>query len=161
MIIIKSEIILKGVKGKDISDFLINCTDKDYQNWWSGTHLSYHTIKQQHLKYIGNIIFCDEYIGKYRFISKGLIIKYIAGKEIIWQMLRIIKLPVWLTIRFEDISEGVKITHTIAAGYKRIGRILDVIFKMYLSNAFKKEMKKHFYIEFNKLRDILYHRHIV
>ena len=39
MITIKTEIFVDGILGKEITDFLLNCNDENYQKWWNGTHI--------------------------------------------------------------------------------------------------------------------------
>ena len=46
MLMLKTEILTKGFSGKEITDFLLNCTDEDYQEWWNGTHFELHTLKR-------------------------------------------------------------------------------------------------------------------
>ncbi len=77
------------------------------------------------------------------------------GKKLIWQMKKLIRLPIWLVLEFEDDKEGVEITHTIKAGWEGIGRIFDSIFKIYFSDEFTKMMDEHAKIEFPKLGILL------
>jgi hypothetical protein len=43
MIELKTDVQLKGVAAKAVADFLLHCTDHDYQHWWPGTHLAWRT----------------------------------------------------------------------------------------------------------------------
>ncbi len=151
---IRTEIELIGLKANKICDFLINCTDDSYQRWWPGTHLVYHTIKFNP-QIVGNIVVFDEYIGKYRFKSKGIITKYVPEREIILQIEKIIRLPIWLQITFTDTIQGVKINHSIHAGFKGMGKMFDFIFRLFLSKEFEKEMDNHAKYEFEKLRNVI------
>lgn len=154
MIVIQTIIHVKGIKGKEITDFLLNCNDNDYQKWWKGTHLELHILKE-YPNHIGDLVFMDEYIGKYRIKMKGNVINAIPGQLIIWQVKKIIKLPIILTLELTDNNEGVLISHTIKAGFKGILKVFDFIFRFYLPKGFEKAMDEHVAIEFPKLRDLL------
>ena len=154
MITMKTEVNVKGISGKDVSDFLLNCTDEDYQRWWNGTHLSFHTIKR-YPNNLGNLVYFDEYVGRYRLKFNGVVTEIVPGKKLVWQMIKIVKLPGWLILEFEDSSDGVRIIHTLTVGFRGIGRIFDPILRMYFSDEFEKEMDKHAQIEFHKLAEIL------
>lgn len=154
MITITSEIDVKGISGKAISDFLLNCADEDYQRWWKGVHLLFHTVKR-YPDNIGNLVYFDEYVGKYRLKCHGVITEILPDKKIVWRMKKFVKLPAWLAISFEDNEEGVKIIHVLTAGYKGIGSLLDPILRLFLSKKFEKEMDEHAQAEFVMLRDML------
>lgn len=34
MIVMKTKVKVKGVTGKAICEFKLNCTDEEYQRWW-------------------------------------------------------------------------------------------------------------------------------
>ncbi len=154
MIKFKTEINVKHTSGKAISEYFLNCTDEDYQKWWEGTHLSFHTI-ERHPNNLGNLVIFDEYIGgrRLKFIAK--VIEIIPGRKLVWQMKKVISLPGWLTLEFEDTDDGVKITHILGAGLEGIGKIFDPLLKIYFSKNFEKEMEYHAQIEFQKLAKIL------
>ncbi len=46
MLVFKTEVLVEGINGEEITDFMLNCTDEKYQTWWKGTHFRFHTIKQ-------------------------------------------------------------------------------------------------------------------
>ena len=154
MIKFKTEINVKHTSGKAISEYFLNCTDEDYQKWWEGTHLSFHTI-ERHPNNLGNLVIFDEYIGgrRLKFIAK--VIEIIPGRKLVWQMKKVISLPGWLTLEFEDTDDGVKITHILGAGLEGIGKIFDPLLKITFSKKFDKEMEYHAQIEFQKLAKIL------
>ncbi|MDQ1329892.1 MAG: hypothetical protein QG578_154 [Thermodesulfobacteriota bacterium] len=154
MITMMTKVNVKGITGKSISEFLLNCTDKEYQRWWKGVHLSFNTIKR-YPDNIGNLVYFDELVGKHRLKFKGQITEIIPGKKLVWQMKKFVNLPGWLTLVFEDSNNGVEITHTITIGFNGAGRILDPLLKAYFSDDFEKEMNEHAQIEFHKLANIL------
>ncbi|MBL8157311.1 MAG: hypothetical protein JNM70_24275 [Anaerolineae bacterium] len=137
-----------------IFNFLINPNDSAYQKWWPGTHLAHHNLRQSP-RHVGNVVYMDEYVGKRRIRMTGIVTEAEPGKKITWQLQKIIRLPVSLHLELEDDSRGVAITHTIRAGFGGIGRILDVLLRLYFSETFAKAMDEHAHIEFPKLGELL------
>jgi hypothetical protein len=78
------------------------------------------------------------------------------GGKITWQFKTLVKLPAWLSLELEDDDRGVTITHTVRAGFEGIGRILDPIFRIYLSEKFARAMDDHVRAEFPKLETLLH-----
>lgn len=154
MIVMKTKTSVKGISGKDVSEFMLNCTDDDYQKWWAGTHLAFHTIKR-FPNNLGNLVYFDEYIGRHRLRLNGVVTGIVPGEKLEWQMKKIISLPAWLTLNFVDNKDGVTITHTMSVGFKGLGRIIDPILSRYFSKSFEKEVEEHVQIEFHKLAEIL------
>lgn len=154
MITIQSKIHVERISGMEIFNFLINPTDSAYQRWWPGTHLAFHNLRYSP-RNVGNIVYMDEYVGKRRVKMTGIVTEAEPGKKIVWQLRKIIRLPIWLSLELEDDREGVAITHTIKAGFEGVGRILDVIFRVYLPDEFGKTMDEHAKTEFPKLGELL------
>lgn len=154
MIEIKTEVQLTGVTGKAIAAFLLHCSDSEYQKWWPGTHLTWHT-KKQFPNTIGNVIYFDEYVGEQRLKFEAVLVRHIPAKELIWQMKKFVRLPVWLIIRFEDNEQGTILIHTLKAGLPGIGRLLDCLLKLFFTKQFERDLDEHVHIEFTKLAAIL------
>lgn len=154
MITIQSKIHVARIGGMEIFNFFINPSDREYQKWWTGTHLEFHNLRQSP-RNIDNIVYMDEYIGKRRVKMTAIVIEAKPGKKITWQFKKIIRLPVWMCLELEDGNEGVAITHTMRAGFEGTGSILDIILRVYLSDAFAKAMDEHAKTEFPKLGDML------
>ena len=154
MITIQSNIHVDRISGMEIFNFLINPTDREYQRWWPGTHIELHNIKHG-ANNIGNIVYMDEFIGEHRVKMTGIVIEAEPGKKIMWRLKKFVRLPIWLSLEFEDDHGGVAITHTIRAGFAGIGRIFDVLLRFYFSDEFGKAMDKHVKTEFPKLREML------
>lgn len=154
MIALRTEVEVAGISGRSVSDFMLNCTDADYQNWWPGTHLAFHTTRR-FPNGLGNLVYFDEYVGRRRLKFEGVVVKSIPGKEIVWQMKKVVRWPAWLALEFEDSDEGVVIAHTIKAGFGGIGRLLDPLLRLFLTRSFEQDLKEHARIEFTKLSRIL------
>lgn len=150
MITIKTDVNVIGISAQDVCNFMLNCTDQAYQDWWKGTHLAFHTIKRFPNE-IGNLVYFDEYVGKRRLKFEAVVARFLPGKEIVWQMKKAILLPAWLILEFEDRDRGIRISHTLQAGFSGAGKIFDPLIRIYLSKEFEKELNKHAHIEFTKL----------
>lgn len=154
MITMKTKVNVKGITGKAISEFMLNCTDEDYQRWWKGVHLAFHTIRR-YPNDVGNLVYFDEFVGNHRLRFKAEVVEIIPDKKIVWQMKKGVKLPGWLILVFEDRDGGVEINHTLAIGFNGVGSILDPLLKVYFSDDFEKKQSEHAHIEFHKLASLL------
>lgn len=154
MITLKTIVNVKGITSKDIYDFMLNCTDADYQKWWKGTHLICHTVK----KYpgdIGNLVYADEFVGKYRFKGYVVITGLVPYSEMVYQIKKFVKLPAWFKMQFEDLDDGINIVHIVEAGFNGIGKIFDPIFRLFLNEDFENHLNAHAHEEFPKLAEML------
>ena len=154
MLFMQTIIEVKGLSAKEITDFLLNCNDDNYRQWWRDVHLEFHQLKSSP-GHIGDLVYMDEHIGKFRMTAKARVTKLIPGKLIVWQVTRIIRMPIVLTLKLEDTVDGVIISHTIEAGFRRMGKLFDFILRFYMPRGFEDEMDKHVKTEFPKLRDLL------
>jgi hypothetical protein len=161
MLVSRTEVNVSGVHGAKISDFMINCTDEKYQDWWPGYHLAFHTLKR-YPDEIGNLVYFDEYVAKRRLKFHARVNEYVPGKRIIWQLRFWASLPVWLSLEFQDHPEGVTVYHTFTIGFRGIGKILDPLLRISFSQDFQHELEEHARVEFKLLAEKLssteYHR---
>jgi hypothetical protein len=155
MITIRSKVQIAGLKGEEVTDFLLNPSDAAYQEWWRGTHLRLHPISGSGAN-PGDMVYMDEFIGARRVRMTGVVIESVRGRKIVWQLARLIRFPVWLTRELADADEGVTVTHTIVAGFTGVGRIFDPILRLYFSPEFATAMDNHVKAEFPKLRELLH-----
>jgi len=154
MVVLQTRVAVQGITGRHVTDFFINCADADYQRWWEGTHLQFHTINRA-ADVIGSLVYFDEYVGRHRLKFKGRITEYAAGKRIEYRMAKGLSLPAWLVLEFQDSPGGVDIVHTVRAGYQGVGRILDPLIRLYLSDDFERALNEHADAEFSRLGDHL------
>jgi hypothetical protein len=154
MITIQSRINVDGISGVEIFDFLINPTDYAYQNWWPGTHLVFHNLRRTP-NHVGDVVYMDEWVGKYRLQVSVVAVEVEPGRKIVWQMRKGMHLPIWLTLELNDHATGVALVHTIHIGFKGLGTVLDPLFRIYFSSEFARAMDEHAQIEFPRLRDML------
>jgi hypothetical protein len=151
---IQSKVYVEGLTGREVTDFLIDCDDAAYQAWWPGTHLASHTVKRVPGD-VGNVVYMDEYVGKYRIKMSAVVTEFEPGKRFACRMKKGILLPGWLYLDFVDDDEGVAITHTLEIGYPGAGKILDPLLRLRFSAQFEREMDEHARTEFPKLGELL------
>lgn len=154
MIKMRTRVKVKGISGAEISAFMLNCTDADYQRWWPGTHLAFHTI-QRRPGDLGNLVMFDEIVGGRRLRFSAVLTEVVPGRKLTWQMKKLVRLPGWLSLDFEDTADGVEITHVLSAGFHGIGRILDPLLRIFLPPSFEAALEEHARTEFQMLAGIL------
>jgi hypothetical protein len=154
MITIESRLHVPGLRASEVLDFLLNCTDEEYRAWWPGTHLHLHALARRP-DHIGSTYYMDEFVGRYRLRMTAVVCALEPGKRIVWQLKRGITLPAWLTLDLADDAAGVVITHTVEAGYRGLGRLLDRVLRLYLSRNFERALDEHVRTEFPMLRNLL------
>ena len=158
MLTLQTEIRVDGIMGMEIFDFLANPDDESYRAWWPGTHLQLHIRERGGDDHVGDVIYMDEYVGKRRLRMSAIVTEAVPGKKLVWRLKRGIKLPARLYLELADYDGGVAITHTIRAGFRGPGRVLDPALKLFLSAGFARDMDDHARTEFPRLRDLLRER---
>jgi uncharacterized protein YndB with AHSA1/START domain len=121
MITVQSKTSVEGVTGRQLTDFLLYCSDEEYRRWWPGTHLHLRTLRRRPGG-VGNVVYIDEKIGDVQLRATGVVIEAVPGKRIVWQLRAVVRLPVRLALDFQDDATGVHINHTICAGLPGLGR---------------------------------------
>ena len=156
MLSIKTVVDVHGTTPRAILEFMLNCTDEDYQRWWPEEHLVFHTLKR-YPGDIGNLVYFDEYVGKRRIKFRGIVTEVVPGARVVWQMKIGVKVPVWLILECVDILEGVRVIHSLNAGFSGVGKVLDPFLRIHLSRNFEKDLELHAKTEFPKLAALLAH----
>ncbi len=154
MLTIQTKVRVPNITRAELMHFLLHCTDREYQAWWQGTHFEFHTLKR-YPGDLGNLIYMDEFVGKKRVKMLANVTEVIPSRRIVWQMKKIVRLPVWLIIEFADDANGVLLTHSLQAGFKGFGRILDPLWRIYFTDEFRRDMDEHATLEFPKLGEML------
>lgn len=154
MISIQSKVRVAGVSGADLIDFMLNCTDQQYQAWWPGVHLAFHTVTRRPGD-VGNVVYMDEYVGPRRIKMRGVVSEVVAGKKIEWQFKQIVRLPARLILEADDDNGDVMLTHTLQVGFKGMGSILDPLLRLYFTDEFARAMDEHAQTEFPMLGAML------
>jgi hypothetical protein len=148
------EVDLIGLKSQSVYNFMLICTDERYQSWWPGVHLAFHTIKH-YPGNIGNLVYFDEYIGQQRIKFTAKIKELIPGSKLVYQLRFLVNLPAWMVLEFQDLPDGMKITHIFMLGYSGFGRVFDPLFRLFFSKNFQRDLEEHAETEFKLLAKIL------
>ena len=150
MITIQSRVHVPGISGSQLLEFMLNCTDDKYHAWWPGTHLALHTVEGRPGK-VGSVIYMDEYVGRRRLRMKAVITEILPGKKVVWQFKQGIRLPARLILETAGEGGGILLTHTLEAGFRGLGRLLDPLLRLYLTPEFERAMDEHAQTEFPML----------
>ena len=153
MISLNTTIHVSGITARAITEFLVNCDDAQYQAWWPGVHLHFHSVRRFPGD-VGNVVYMDEYVGRFRIKGRAVVTSAIPGREIVCQAKYGLRLPVRILLRLQDDPDGVTISHTIEAGFRGIGRVLDPMFRLWFTPEFREAMDAHVRTEFPRLRDL-------
>jgi hypothetical protein len=153
MLTLQTKIRVDGIAGAEIFDFLANPDDESYRAWWPGVHLELHAVERDD-DHVGDVLYMDEYVGKRRLRVSAIVTEAVRGKRLVWQFRRGVKLPAHLELEFSDHEGAVEITHTVRAGFRGAGRVLDPVLKVLLSRAFANDLDEHVRTEFPLLRDL-------
>ena len=154
MLTLQTKLRVDGITGKQIFDCLADPNDQAYQQWWPGTHIQLHPLKRSE-DHLGDVIYMDEYIGERRLRMEGIVVEAVPEHKLVWQLRKLITLPVSVSLELTDDASGVAITHTIEAGFKGPGRLVDPLFRLYFSRKFAAALDDHVKTEFPLLRDRL------
>jgi hypothetical protein len=154
MLTLQTRTAVDGVTAAQIFDFLAEPDDESYQEWWPGTHLQLHLVERGD-NHVGDVIYMDEYVGKRRLRMTAVVTEAIAGRRLVWQLRKGIKLPARLSLELEDREGGVQVTHTVRGGFRGAGRLLDPLLKVFMTARFARDLDEHVRTEFPLLRDLL------
>ena len=152
MIELVTKIHVPRLRGREITDFLSDCDDAAYQQWWPGTHLRFHTVSGRGGS-VGSHVFMEELVGTRRIKSTGEVVEFVPGKRVVVQMRHLVRLPVRLVIDLSDERDGVTITHVLRVGYEGVGGIFDPLLRLWFTDALQQAMDDHVRTEFPLLRD--------
>ncbi|MFX5370373.1 hypothetical protein ABTD31_19580, partial [Acinetobacter baumannii] len=72
----------------------------------------------------------------------------VPGKAITWQFIKGVRLPGKLTLRLEDQAEGVALSHVVEVGFRGAGRVIDAVFRFWLTREFANALDEHVRTEF-------------
>ena len=154
MITLQTKIQVDRITATEIFDFLADPDDESYRAWWPGTHLQLHTVDRGD-EHVGDVLYMDEYIGKRRLRMSAVVTEAVPGRELGWQLRKGIKLPARFSLELKDHEGGVEITHTVRAGFRGVGKALDPLLMVVMSEGFARDLDDHVRTEFPLLRDLL------
>jgi uncharacterized protein YndB with AHSA1/START domain len=154
MLAIESRVDVAGLTGRDVTGFMLACTDEQYQRWWPGTHLQLHVVGPA-TGGVGDVVLMDEFIGRRRVRLHGVVEAVEPGRSLVWRFRKIVPLPGRLSLELSPVPGGVSVRHTITAGWPGIGRALDPLLRLYFTPRFTADLDAHVHTEFPLLRDYL------
>lgn len=155
MLTIESRVEVAGLRGREVTDFLLDPTDVGYRAWWPGVHHQFHRVAPGGVDHVGDRVLMDELVGLRRVRMSGVVEVAEPGRRIVWRLSKGVRLPVRLTLALDDSADGVSVRHTITAGWPGPMRLLDPLLRLYLSPGFAAAMDSHVRSEFPRLRDHL------
>ena len=155
MLKIQTSVRVDDATGAEIFNFLANPDDDSYAAWWPGTHLHLHIRERGGVDHVGDVLYMDEYVGRHRLRMSAIVADAVPGKMLVWRLKRWVKLPASLSLELEDYDGGVAITHTVCAGFRGAGRVLDPALRLVLSKRFAADLDDHVRTEFPLLRDLV------
>lgn len=135
--------------------FFLQSGDTVRQPGWSKTRLRFHIIKHVPGD-IGSVVYVDEDIGGRHVRAMAVIVEAVPGRKLVLQVKKLIRLPAWLVMTFEDVAGGVDVTHSLQIGYRGPGVLLDPLLRLYFPRSFGRALDDHLKAEFPRLEDLLY-----
>ena len=154
MLVIESRVDVAGLTGRDVTDFMLACTDERYRSWRPGIHLQLHTLGRA-VGGVGDIVEMDEFVGRRRLRLRGVVEAVEPGRRLVWRFRKVVSLPARLSLELDPVPGGVSVRHTVTAGWPGIGRVLDPLLRLYFTARFRADLDAHVRTEFRLLRDYL------
>lgn len=154
----KTVVDVQSGQSGEFYTFMLNCTNDQYQAWWPGTHLAWHTIVDRPRK-IGSVVYFDEYVGKRRLKFEAIITELVPDQKIVWQLKKWVPLPAWIILEFKDSLNRIEITHTLSIGFQGFGRLLDLVLRLFFTPGYAKDLDEHARTEFPRLASMLADEH--
>ena len=105
MVTIESQFFVARIGGREVTDFLLDCTDDRYRQWWPETHLALHAVSRGR-DHVGDVVLMDEYVGKRRVRMLAIVVQVVPGQKVTWQLRKGLRLPVWLTLGWPIAAAG-------------------------------------------------------
>lgn len=156
MLTLESRVEVPGLRAREVTDFLLSPTDAAYQAWWPGVHRRFHRVAPGGVDHVGEHVLMDELVGSRRVRMSGVVEEADPGRRIVWRLVKGLRLPVRLTLELDDLGAAVSVRHTITAGWRGPGRLLDPLLRLYFSPRFTAAMDSHVRSEFTRLRGHLH-----
>lgn len=152
-----------GVRAGEVLRFMLEPTDSSYRAWWPGVHRRFHvTAPSGRPDHLGDRVVLDELVGRRRLRLAATVVEVVAGRRVAWQLHAGLPLPLRLRLDLEDElvagdvrSGGVRVRHTLQAGWTGPGRLVDPIFALCLSPRFAADLDDHVRTEFARLGPLL------
>lgn len=158
MLTLESEMTVPGLTGREVADFMLDCDDDRYRAWWPGTHEAFHVVEPgSGADHVGDRVWMDELVGDRHLRMAAVVVAVTPGERIVWRLVPWgLRLPVRLALTLQDQPDGVRLRHTLTAGWAGWGRMLDPLWRLYFTRAFAAAMDRHACTEFPRLGKLLH-----
>jgi hypothetical protein len=93
----------------------------------------------------------DEYVGKRRIRMTAIVREAVPGRRLVWQLEKLVPLPVRLTLDLADTGSGVLVNHRGTAGFRGLGSLLDPLWRVAFTTSFARALDDHVHTEFGLL----------
>ena len=113
-------------------------------------HIKFHTLKHSN-KVLGNKVYFDEYVGKKRLKFKAIISDYQPNYCIEYQMIKGVKLPIWLRMEFTQQGSEIEVMHAIKVGFSGWFKSVNYLISPFITKKFVMDLENHAEEEFNRL----------
>jgi hypothetical protein len=114
MLVFESRVDVAGLTGREVTDFMVSCTDGRYRRWWPGTHLQFHALGRA-TGGVGDVVVMDEFIGRRRLRLRGVVEVVEPGRMLVWRFRKLVPLPARLSLELSAVPGGVSVRHTITS----------------------------------------------
>lgn len=162
MLEVVSTAVVPGASAGEVLGFLLEPADSAYRSWWPGVHDRFHiTARSGRSDHVGDRVVMDELVGPRRLRFAATVVEVVADRRVVWQLHQGVPLPVRLRLDLEDdphrtgAGMSVRVRHTVQAGWAGPGRLLDPLFRLYLSRRFATDLDEHVRTEFARLGALL------
>jgi hypothetical protein len=157
----ESQVSVKGLSGREVTDLMVACDDARYQEWWPGTHRAFHVLRSapgEH--HVGDLVWMDEFVGSRHLRMAAEVLEVVPGEKVAWRLRPgRLRLPVRLTLTLRDHDGGVLVRHTLTAGWAGWARVFDPLWRLYFTDAFAAAMDGHAKTEFLRLGHLVHPEH--
>lgn len=154
--------VVPGARAGAVLRFMLEPTDCAYRSWWPGVHERFHiTARSGRADHVGDRVVMDELVGRRRLRFSGRVVEVVADRRVVWQLRRGVWLPVRLRLELQDDPGrsgeviSARVRHTVQAGWAGRGRLLDPLFRLFLSGRFATDLDGHVRTEFARLGAVL------
>lgn len=155
MIAFETKVRVEGLVAYRIYRYFLRPANDRDEPREPGTRLGLEMIRRTSDE-VGSVVRMDERIGGRRIRAKAVIVEAVPGRRLVLQVKKLRRLPVWILMAFQDTDGGTDVTHTLKAGYRGVGTLLDPIFRLYFPRRFRRDLGDHVRAEFARLQESLY-----
>lgn len=158
MLTLESVVTVRGIAAHELFDLMLECDDRRYRAWWPGTHHQFHVVRPSPRgDHLGDVVWMDELVGDRHLRMSASVCDVVPGERIAWQLRPWgLRPPVRLTLTVRETNDGLRIRHTLTAGWTGWARVADPLWRLYFNRSFAAAMDQHARSEFTRLPGLLH-----